>query len=77
LAENEGQLLLLRPGINFNPSETYQKANIAMVIYTDNLKSTLETYISRGLTIRGDDTGCPVSTDPDGNWIQLVNPAEH
>jgi predicted enzyme related to lactoylglutathione lyase len=69
--------VLLRPGGNSNPAEAYQKANIAMVIYTDDVKGTLDTYISRGLNIRGDDTGCPVFTDPDGNWLQLVNPAEH
>lgn len=69
--------VLLRRGKNSHPAETYQKANIAMVIYTDNLTGTLDTYISRGLEIKGDDTGCPVFTDPDGNWFQLVNPIEH
>lgn len=69
--------VLLRHGGNSYPAETYQKTNIAMVIYTDDVKETLDTYISRGLVIKGDDTGCPVFTDPDGNWLQLVNPDEH
>ena len=69
--------ILLRPGENTHPAETYHKANIAMVIYTDDMQGTLDTYVKRGLVIKGDDTGCPVFTDPDGNWFQLVNPAEH
>ncbi|MCI0450467.1 MAG: hypothetical protein L0Y79_11925 [Chlorobi bacterium] len=51
--------------------------NIAMVVYTDDLAKTLNEYKNRGLVVKGDDTGCPVFTDPDGNWFQLVNPAEH
>ncbi len=70
-------LLLLRPGSNSHPSTTYQAANIALVIYCDDAEKTLQTYKGRGLVIKGDDTGCPVFTDPDGNWFQLVNPAKH
>ena len=70
-------LILLRPGSNSHPSNTYQSANIAMVIYCDDAVKTLQTYKDRGLVIKGDDTGCPVFTDPEGNWFQLVNPAEH
>ncbi len=70
-------LILLRQGSNTNPSRTYQTTNIANVIYTDDAEKTLRSYKEKGLKIKGDDTGCPVFTDPDGNWFQLVNPAEH
>jgi len=66
-------LILLRPGNSAIKSDTYQKTNIAMVIYTDDLEKTLNEYKSCGLLIKGDDTGCPVFTDSDGNWFQLVN----
>jgi predicted enzyme related to lactoylglutathione lyase len=69
--------ILLRPGKTPVKSETYQTANIAMVIYTDDLEKTLIEYKSRGLAIKGDDTGCPTFTDSDGNWFQLVNPDMH
>jgi len=48
-----------------------------MVIYTDDAEKTLNTHKELGLDIKGEDTGCPVFTDPDGNWFELVNPAEH
>jgi catechol 2,3-dioxygenase-like lactoylglutathione lyase family enzyme len=69
--------VLLRPGINTIQSETYQKTNIAIVLYTDDVAKALDTFIQRGLVIKGDDTGCPVFTDYDGNWFQLVNPDQH
>lgn len=76
LSMNDRQVLL-RPGENLNPVSSYQKSNMAVVIYTDDMKGTMDTYISRGLEIKGDDTRCPVFTDPDGNWFQLVNPNKH
>ena len=69
-------LVLLRPGKSNFASDTYQTANLAMVIYSDDTEKTLELYKQLGLVIKGDDTGCPVFTDPDGNWFQLVNPGE-
>ena len=69
--------LLLRPGKPQLESDRYQNANMAMVIYTSDPEGTLNQYKSRGLVIKGDDTGCPTFTDLDGNWFQLVNPEEH
>jgi catechol 2,3-dioxygenase-like lactoylglutathione lyase family enzyme len=69
--------VLLRPGKFNGHAGTYQTTNMAIVIYTDDVEGTLNRYKQRGLVIKGDDTGCPVFTDPDGNWFQLVNPKEH
>jgi hypothetical protein len=55
----------------------YQNANSAIVIYTDDADAAFEMYKERGLKIAGHDTGCPVFTDLDGNWFQLVNPHDH
>jgi catechol 2,3-dioxygenase-like lactoylglutathione lyase family enzyme len=70
--------VLLRPGKGTSKnSKTYQFTNIALVIYTDDAEKAFEEYKNRGLEIKADDTGCPVFTDLDGNWFQLVNPEEH
>lgn len=69
--------VLLRPGTPPNIGKFYQTTNIGLVIYSNDASKTLENFINRGLEIKGDDTGCPVFTDPDGNWFQLVNPEEH
>jgi catechol 2,3-dioxygenase-like lactoylglutathione lyase family enzyme len=72
-----GREILLRPGDYSPNSGTYQSANMALVIYTDDAEEALRLYKEKGLEIKGDDTGCPVFTDPDGNWFQLVNPGKH
>jgi catechol 2,3-dioxygenase-like lactoylglutathione lyase family enzyme len=70
-------LVLLRPGKGVERGSVYQNANSAIVIYTDDADAAFEMYKERGLKIAGLDTGCPVFTDLDGNWFQLVNPADH
>jgi catechol 2,3-dioxygenase-like lactoylglutathione lyase family enzyme len=71
-------LILLRPGANKLNSSTYQLANIAMVIYTDDLPFTVNDFLKKGVEFIGDDgPNCYTFKDPDGNWIQLVNPADH
>lgn len=74
LKSGESQLLL-RPGANAPKSDTYQTAAIALVMYTDDLDAATTRLGEHGVTIRGDDgPGCLTFCDPDGHWIQLVNP---
>ncbi|HVK38972.1 MAG TPA: VOC family protein [Candidatus Kapabacteria bacterium] len=65
--------LLLRPGANDTPAGNYQRAPIAMVLYTDDLTATTDRLAEHGIQIRGNDgPGCLTFTDPDGHWLQLV-----
>lgn len=69
-------VILLRPGKNHFKADTYQKTNIAFVIYTDDIEKTLIDLHEKGVEIKGNDgEGCHTFTDPDGNWIQLVDPS--
>lgn len=71
--------LLLRPGQPPAPAGRYQDAPAALVLYTDDLASTMAELRGRGLTFKGtaDSDKCPTFTDPDGNWFQLVDPGDH
>ena len=74
-------VILLRPG-NFTANSgttEYSKTNTGIVIYTDNLDKTSEKLKEKGLVFKGTDGNnkCLTFTDPDGNWFQLVNPADH
>jgi catechol 2,3-dioxygenase-like lactoylglutathione lyase family enzyme len=71
--------ILLRPGKPSIPAENYHSANIALVIYTDDLEKCVEELKSKGLEFKGIDgsSRCLTFTDYDGNWFQLVNPKEH
>lgn len=65
--------LLLRPGTNDAPAESYQRAPIALVLYTDDLAAATARLEENGVEFRGNDgPGCLTFTDPDGHWIQLV-----
>jgi catechol 2,3-dioxygenase-like lactoylglutathione lyase family enzyme len=67
-------LVLLRPGANPAPSETYQRAPIALVLYTDDLQAAAARLAGHAVPIRGDDgPGCLTFCDPDGHWLQLVD----
>jgi len=77
-----GELVfLLRPfKANGNsPVSEYNRSNIGIVLYTDNLDMTAEKLKMKGLEFKGTDGSerCLTFTDPDGNWFQLVNPHEH
>jgi catechol 2,3-dioxygenase-like lactoylglutathione lyase family enzyme len=66
--------VLLRPGAPTSLAR-YQDAACGLVLYTDDVPAALQALQSRGLKLRGDDgAGCPVFTDPDGHWFQLVDP---
>ena len=69
-----GTTILLRPG---EPprSDRYVRGGPALILYTDDLAATLAAFAARGATPCGDDgPGCPLFRDPDGNWIQVVDP---
>jgi catechol 2,3-dioxygenase-like lactoylglutathione lyase family enzyme len=69
------KVILLRPGKNTLKAATYQKANIAIVIYADNIEKAVGEFQNKGVKFKGDDgKGCYTFKDPDGNWIQLVDP---
>jgi len=72
-------LFLLRPGTPRQPEAEYRSARSGTVLYTGDLPGTMRTLCSRGLVFDGCDgsESCPTFTDPDGNWFQLVNPADH
>lgn len=77
-----GVELLLRPrdaSIPASDVSRYDASAIAIVLYTDDLPTTVATLESRGLIFRGHDGAdcCPTFTDPDGNWFQLVDPKRH
>ena|SRR5258706_13183900 len=73
--QSEGQTILLRPGKSRFIADAYQQANIALVIYTDELDEAVKDISAKGVVFKGDDgVNCYTFTDPDGNWIQMVNP---
>jgi len=73
------QLLLRRAGEQSDPPANYQASRIAMVFYTPDLPATLARLAAQGIVPRGIDGSekCPTIVDPDGNWIQLVDPEDH
>ena len=72
-----GREILLRPGGNPAPAPSYTRGAAGLVLFTDDLPAAMERLRARGLSFEGDDgPGCPTFRDPDGNWWQLVNPAE-
>jgi catechol 2,3-dioxygenase-like lactoylglutathione lyase family enzyme len=71
--------ILLRPGENKLKAGRYQDTNMAFVLFTDNLDDSVNELKAKGLQFKGTDGSerCLTFTDNDGNWFQLVNPAEH
>ena len=74
-------LILLRPG-DYSPDSVtseYSKSKSGLVIYTDDLERTSGKLKSKGLEFKGTDGSdkCLTFIDPDGNWLQLVNPEDH
>lgn len=70
--------LLLRTG-NGSKSLNYQKANVGLVIYTNDLITSKTMLEGRGLVFQGIDGSdkCLTFQDPDSHWFQLVNPTDH
>ena len=69
---------LLRPGTPPPSPEAYGAIQAGFALYTEGLDATMEALRKRGLVFRGTDGSdrCPTFTDPDGNWFQLVDPAQ-
>ncbi len=67
--------ILLRPGAGPR-ADTYGGAGTALVLYTDDLPAALARLAHAGLEPTAHDgcPECPVFQDPDGHWIQIVNP---
>lgn len=76
IGDNE---ILLRPGENKLDSSVYSQSSVGFVLYTHDLGKTANELKSKGLVFKGTDgsDNCLTFTDDDGNWFQLVNPAEH
>ena len=71
-----GHEILLRPGTPPPGGESYRQGRIGLVLYTDDLPATVARLEERGARFgEGDGSpDCPTFTDPDGNWIQVVDP---
>lgn len=76
--------ILLRPAAeseaaNNSRGAEYSSAEKGFVLYTNDLESARKDLENKGLVFKGTDGSerCLTFTDPDGNWFQLVNPAEH
>src|SRR5262249_6960805 len=70
---------LLRPARPAPPPPNYRVSSSALVLYTSNLPAALRRLKQFGITCTTNDgsPNCPTFTDPDGNWLQLVDPKSH
>ena len=69
--------ILLRQGEPGESPDIYKLSRSGICLYTDDLETEVARLKLRGLAFEGDDgQGCPTFRDPDGNWFQLVNPAQ-
>ena len=71
-----GVEVLLRPGAPPRRGTTYVEGGQALVLYTNDLTATRNAFAERGVAFHGTDGSpkCLTLRDPDGHWIQLVNP---
>lgn len=75
--EAEGASILLRPrgaGGAASGGRTYDEGGPALVMYTDDLPAAVARLAERGRHPCGEDGGCLLFRDPDGGWLQLVDP---
>jgi len=70
--------ILLRPGMPQEQAKRYEEGGMGIVLYTDGLDATLERMKEHGVDTdpAADSAKCRTFTDPDGNWIQLVDPTD-
>lgn len=71
--------ILLRPGRSAAAAPSYGAAGSAIALYTEDLDGARRALETRGLEFKGTDGSprCLTFTDPDGNWLQLVDPGDH
>lgn len=70
--------ILLRSGKSPHRAKAYGEAGIALVLYTPEVRVTMERLKAHGLEFRGDDGDDVLTfTDPDGHWIQLTSETRH
>ncbi|HEX5323307.1 MAG TPA: VOC family protein [Capsulimonadaceae bacterium] len=71
--------LLLRAGVPPTAGDSYPSAGIALVFYTDDLAAFAEKCRRKGITTQcdGADEDCITLQDPDGHWLQAVDPRDH
>lgn len=70
--------LLLRPRSDSatDSADRYDHARLALVLYTDDLAASQQALLVAGVTFGAPDGPdcCLTFQDPDGHWIQLVDP---
>lgn len=69
-------LVLLRPGKNPPTAPDYGDSATALCLYTDNFAQTVDRLQSLNVVKQSSETSsdCCTLVDPDGNWIQIVDP---
>jgi catechol 2,3-dioxygenase-like lactoylglutathione lyase family enzyme len=67
---SSGREILLRPGANESPATSYQRAAIALVLYTDDMAAACARLAAHG-------EGCLTFCDPDGHCLRLVELETH
>lgn len=72
-----GPEMLLRPGEPRPGADGYARASLGIVLYTEAPDAAIAGLRAAGVAPSGEDAGCPLFRDPDGRWLQIVNPAEH
>lgn len=69
--------ILLRPGSPPAASVSYATGAAGLVLYTHDLPATLARLAAAGVRPVDEDAGCQLLRDPDGRWVQLVDPRQH
>ncbi|HRE41309.1 MAG TPA: VOC family protein [Ignavibacteria bacterium] len=69
------EILFRKGSTGFKP-DTYHKSNIALCLYCSNLNYIIDKLKSENIVFQNIDNSekCFAIRDPDGNWIQIVNP---
>jgi predicted enzyme related to lactoylglutathione lyase len=76
----KGQMeILIRQGRKQEAVPRYEDSRVGFVVYSDNIDESLRKLNEKGVEIKGmvDSSKCYTFTDPNGNWLQLVNPNDH
>ncbi|MBI3158655.1 MAG: VOC family protein [Chloroflexi bacterium] len=72
-----GLEVLLRRGQPPTAPDNYHASAAALVLYSDDLAAAQERLAAAGVPVEPmeNEPDCVVFQDPDGNWLQLVNPS--